>query len=118
VNWGFSPAYSISSWFSMLIYHPRNEQYARWWQQLRNVISPYRHNGDDDDDDYDDELYAVDAEAASPPGKSLRCAAPREQDAECNTHAVSLASGGQKYPGPCTESNPGRPAYTQSLSSD
>jgi hypothetical protein len=37
------PVNIIPSWLSMLIYHLKDEQYARWWQQIRDMVSPNRH---------------------------------------------------------------------------
>jgi hypothetical protein len=34
----------IPPWFSILIYHLRDEQQARWWPQFRDVVSPHRHD--------------------------------------------------------------------------
>jgi hypothetical protein len=45
---GFSPSSSvfpvniIPPSFSMLTYHPGDEQCVRYWQQFRNVVSPHR----------------------------------------------------------------------------
>jgi hypothetical protein len=34
----------IQPWFSMLKYHPRDEKYAHWWPQFRDVILPHQHD--------------------------------------------------------------------------
>jgi hypothetical protein len=34
------PANIIPPWLSMLIYHLMYEQYAHWWPQFRDVVSP------------------------------------------------------------------------------
>jgi hypothetical protein len=36
----FYPVDIIPAWLSMLIYHLRNEQQARWWPQFRDIVSP------------------------------------------------------------------------------
>jgi hypothetical protein len=38
------PASSSSPWFSMLTYHLGDEQYARWWPRLRDIISPHHQS--------------------------------------------------------------------------
>jgi hypothetical protein len=37
------PVNIIPPWFSVLIYYPGGEQRERWWPQLRDIISSYRH---------------------------------------------------------------------------
>jgi hypothetical protein len=45
-HWDSSPSSSVSPVniippsFSILIYHPGDEQYVRLWQQFRDVVSP------------------------------------------------------------------------------
>jgi hypothetical protein len=41
---GVFPIDFIPPWFSVLIYHLEDKQYARWWPQFRDVVSPYRHD--------------------------------------------------------------------------
>jgi hypothetical protein len=43
-NQEFSPVDIIPPWFSMLVYHLGNEQYAHWWPQFRDVVSPHRRD--------------------------------------------------------------------------
>jgi hypothetical protein len=38
----FSPVSIIPLWFSILIHHLGDEQYARWWQQFRDIVSAQR----------------------------------------------------------------------------
>jgi hypothetical protein len=49
------PADIITLWFSMLIYHLGDKQYARWWPQLRVVVSLHRY--DDDNDHHHHQVY-------------------------------------------------------------
>jgi hypothetical protein len=41
---GVFPSQHYPSWFSMLVYHLGDEQYANWWQQLIDIVLPHRHN--------------------------------------------------------------------------
>jgi hypothetical protein len=41
----FSPVDAVPSWFSILMYQQGDEQ-ARWWPQLRYVVSSHRHDDD------------------------------------------------------------------------
>jgi hypothetical protein len=41
---GVFPFDIIPPWFSMLTYHLGYEQYARLWQQFRDLVSPHRHH--------------------------------------------------------------------------
>jgi hypothetical protein len=43
-NYEFSSVDIIPPWFSVLIYHLGDEQWARWWPQFRDVVSPRRHD--------------------------------------------------------------------------
>jgi hypothetical protein len=43
-NQACSPVDIILPWFSMPIYHMGDEQYARWWQQFRDVVPPHQHD--------------------------------------------------------------------------
>jgi hypothetical protein len=39
----FLPAHIIPQWLSIFMYHMGDEQWARWWPQFRDVVSPHRH---------------------------------------------------------------------------
>jgi hypothetical protein len=39
-NQGFPPADIIPPWFSMRKYHLFDEQWAHWWSQFRDAVSP------------------------------------------------------------------------------
>jgi hypothetical protein len=45
-NQEFSPVNFIPPLFSIVIYHLGDEQYACWWRQFRDVISPHQHDRD------------------------------------------------------------------------
>jgi hypothetical protein len=44
MNQELSSVYIIPSWFSMLIYHLRDEQQECWWLQFRDVDLPHLHD--------------------------------------------------------------------------
>jgi hypothetical protein len=33
----------IPKWLLKFTYHLRDKQYARWWPQFRDIVSPYQH---------------------------------------------------------------------------
>jgi hypothetical protein len=39
----FFPVTIIPPWLFILIHHTGDEQYARWWLQFKDVVSPHRH---------------------------------------------------------------------------
>jgi hypothetical protein len=39
----FSLVTVIPPWLCILMYHQGDEQYARWWKQFRDIVSPHRH---------------------------------------------------------------------------